>query len=91
MIKGAKKQMIVVRTGDSKFYDEAYFVLRREVNPDFESGKELLEEANRIVSEKELQSKGKGKTGKRSATPFLAGAIFGILLGIFVAFLLRKL
>ena len=31
MLKGAQKQMIVVRTGDSEYFDEAYFVLRREV------------------------------------------------------------
>ena len=31
MIKGAQKQMIVVRTGNSPYFDEAYFVLRRDM------------------------------------------------------------
>ena len=32
MIKGAQKQMIVLRTADSRYFDEAYFVLRREID-----------------------------------------------------------
>ena len=47
MIKGAQKQMIVVKTGDSALFEEAYFVMRR----DTVAGRiDLLNEANKIIS-----------------------------------------
>ena len=49
MIKGAQKQMIVVRTGDSRYFDEAYFVLRREIKAHRGSRNDMLTEANRII------------------------------------------
>lgn len=51
MIKGARKQMIVVRTGDSRFFDEAYFVLRKELKEQRENQTDLLREANRLLRE----------------------------------------
>ena len=51
MIKGAQKQMIVVRTSDSRYFDEAYFVLRREVGAKQSSKTDMLSEANRILEE----------------------------------------
>ena len=51
MIKGSQKQMIVVRTGDSRYFDEAYFVLRREIKAGSGSRGDILSEANRILQE----------------------------------------
>ena len=51
MIKGARKEMIVVRTGNSRYFDEAYFVLREDVQKDKKKSKDILEEANRILAE----------------------------------------
>ncbi len=51
MIKGAQKQMIVIRTGDSRYFDEAYFVLRREIKPPRPGRNDMLTEANRILEE----------------------------------------
>ena len=45
MIKGAQKQMIVLRTGNSRYFDEAYFVLRREVKPRRTCRDEMIKEA----------------------------------------------
>ena len=55
MLKGAQKQMIVVRTGDSRYFDEAYFILRREVPPGGTGRAELLREANRILEESGIE------------------------------------
>ena len=51
MIKGARKQMIVVRTGNSPYFDEAYFVLRDDAQKDKRKNKDILSEANRILAE----------------------------------------
>ncbi len=51
MIKGAQKQMIVVKTGESRWFDEAYFVLRRDVAQKEQDPGLLLQEANRILEE----------------------------------------
>ena len=51
MIKGAKKQMIVIRTGDSRYFDEAYFVLRGDAGNKTARDTDILHEANRILSE----------------------------------------
>ena len=51
MIKGAQKQMIVVRTGNSRYFDEAYFVLRREIRAPKHAKTEMLAEAYRILAE----------------------------------------
>ena len=53
MIKGAQKQMIVVRTGNSRYFDEAYFVLRRDIRPRRGEEEDMVSEANRILSEHE--------------------------------------
>ena len=46
MIKGAQKKMIVVKTGDSAIFEEAYFVLRRESAAD---EADMVKEANKII------------------------------------------
>ena len=46
MIKGAQKRMIVVKTGDSAVFEEAYFVLRRESRAE---RLDMLAEANKII------------------------------------------
>ncbi len=48
MLKGAQKRMIVVKTSDSKLFEEAYFVLRHESRNE-ES--DMVAEANRIIEE----------------------------------------
>lgn len=62
MIKGAQKQMIVVRTGASKYFDEAYFVLKSGVTPARGEKADILSEANRILKESESVRGGKKKS-----------------------------
>lgn len=82
MLKGAQKQMIVVRTGDSRYFDEAYFVLRREIKAKRSGRNEFLREANRIIEESGIRmresvcARPKG-TRIRGWMLFLAGLICG--------------
>ncbi len=78
MIKGAQKQMIVVRTGDSRYFDEAYFVLRREIKPPHGGRNDMLAEANRILAEHDLSAPPrKRKKLPRGVLLFLSGILCG--------------
>lgn len=48
MLKGSQKQMIVVRTRDSRVFEEAYFVMRRGAERGADE-MDMLWEANRII------------------------------------------
>lgn len=89
MIKGAQKQMIVLRTGDSRYFDEAYFVLRREIQTHRGVKNDILREANRILEENRTacETLPDGKPRRRLLRGwllFLAGLIIGgaIVLGL---------
>ena len=79
MLKGAQKQMIVIRTGDSRYFDEAYFVLRREVPGGRETQNDMIREANRILRQSEPES-GRARRGgrRRGWLLFLGGLVSGI-------------
>ena len=49
MLRGAEKRMIVVRTRDSRMFEEAYFVVRPEADRDGREESDMLWEANRIL------------------------------------------
>ncbi len=49
MLKGAHKQMIVVRTRDSRLFEEAHFVMRRGAAEAPGDDLDLVFEANRII------------------------------------------
>ncbi len=77
MIKGAQKQMIVLRTGNSPYFDEAYFVLRREVHSERANRGDILTEANKILEE---NTKGTKQHSRRRAVGwllFVAGLVCG--------------
>lgn len=48
MLRGARKNMIVVRTRDSRVFEEAYFVMRRDRGTAVDEA-DMLWEANRIL------------------------------------------
>lgn len=78
MIKGSQKKMIVMKTADSAFFEEAYFVLRRE-SRDFDE--DMVREANRIIEEgggKRINSRKKlAKEWILGAVGFFCGACVG--------------
>ena len=77
MLRGAEKRMIVVRTRDSRLFEEAYFVVRPEADkPRFEESDMLLE-ANRL-----LENSMTGARAERGARELLSarGGFLGGLL-----------
>ncbi len=82
MLKGIKKNMIVLRRPESAIFEEAYFILKEDAER--EDGKSLVEEANRILN-KSLPILPKRSRKKRALfllLAFMSGAVItaGILL-----------
>ena len=86
MIKGAQKQMIVVKTSASRYFEEAYFVLKNDVTTKKRNRTDLLTEANRILKESESTRTRKGK----GLPPWICFSI-GIVSGASVAAILLLL
>ena len=88
MLKGAQKRMIVVKTTESKIFEEAYFVMRREY-----SGMEgdMVAEANRIIEGYEEKREKKRRRGLKewviATALFLGGSALGGTVMAIVAFL----
>lgn len=80
MIKGSQKQLIVLRTGGSRYFDEAYFVLRREIRAGRECHGDILHEANRILEENTPRGKKQPRRRLMAVLCFLGGMIFGAML-----------
>lgn len=88
MIKGARKQMIVVRTGNSPYFDEAYFVLRDDAQKDKRKSKDILSEANRILAEAAPDATPAAKKKNRHWFFFGVGCFCGAVLSVIVTLLL---
>ncbi len=93
MLKGCRKQMIVLRGTGSEIFDEAYFVLKKSEERAFSHERErksMLLEANRILEENRM---GEGTRGKnyylvRYLLFFLSGIILGggsVLLAVIIS------
>jgi len=79
MIKGARKQMIVLRTGNSKYFDEAYFVLRKDLEEHTSKRSDMLNEANRILAESTAPHRRTERTHRMRWSFFFAGLLCGAL------------
>ena len=88
MIKGARREMIVVRTGGSRYFDEAYFVLREDAQREKRKSKDILSEANRILAEMLPDSAHAQKTKNRQWLFFGAGGLCGAALSLLLMLLL---
>ncbi|MBQ8431441.1 MAG: hypothetical protein IJX28_01010 [Clostridia bacterium] len=77
MIKGAQKQLIVLRTANSPYFDEAYFVLRHSTHPKKQNRTDILSEANRILEENALELPPTVKKSRRAWLWFLGGFFCG--------------
>jgi hypothetical protein len=87
MIKGAHKQMIVVRTSASRYFEEAYFVLKSSMKPRQDQQNDLLAEADRIIRESENARGGKRSQHRFAWGWFLAGSLLGSLLAVLICLL----
>ena len=89
MLKGAQKQMIVIRTGDSRYFDEAYFVLRREISGGREAQNDMIREANRILRQNEPEARARGERRRgRGWLAFLGGLLSGAAIAVGIVLLL---
>ena len=86
MIRGAQKRMLVVRTGSSRYFDEAYFVLRQELPRRGEGRADILREANRILEES--QPEREERRSRRGIWLFLLGLFAGAGIALLLLFLL---
>ncbi len=77
MVRGTHKQMVVVRTKDSRYYEQAYFVLRDGHSPMRESESTMMAEANRILDESMLMPQPR----RRRPLPWWVTFALGGLLG----------
>ena len=88
LLKGASRRMVVVRSRDSKLFEEAHFILREEAaDPTLP---DLLAEANRIVEKSHFPTS--RRTACRKGYSFAAGVFAGAIaeaLGLAVYFLCR--
>ncbi len=78
MLKGAQKRMIVVKTANSRVFEEAYFVMRTDTAP---SDCDMVGEANRIIEScaNTRRDRKKHSFGKTAAVicAFMGGSVFG--------------
>lgn len=87
LIKGCKKNLVVVKNIGSDYIEEAYFILKGEI-PAGAAGGDIVKEANRIIAE--YQTGKKRKPLPFSPASFWLGAIAAGTLW-FIAFLLLQL
>ena len=79
MLKGCQKEMIVLQTQDSRFFESAYFVLRKEKRAAPKA--DLLAEANRIIGTGNEYWRARRRL-PRGAVWFALGTLSGVLLSL---------
>ena len=81
MLKGAQKQMIVVKTAENRFFEEAYFVVRPNTKAD---GEDMVSEAYKVIDACTDKKRGKKERGVKkyllTFAVFCSGTAFGALL-----------
>lgn len=76
-LKGTQKRMIAIKTSDSHLFEEAYFVLKANID---NSNSDMVAEAEKIIRNRVGQKEQKAKKGLfskniiTSAVSFLLGA-----------------
>ena len=87
MLKGSRRQMLVLRTCGSRYFDEAYLVLRSGMTPTRAGKRDILAEANRILDEASVPYK---RRHVPSAILFFLGSVCGISVGGLIFVLLAR-
>ena len=88
MIKGAQRQMIVVKTPKSLVFEEAYFVVRPK---NYTGSLDMLSEANKIIENCGLNQKKKRRVSVKNIlfllSAFLSGGtVGGVLVALIFSF-----
>ncbi len=88
MVKGTHKQMVVVRTKDSRYYEQAYFVLRDGGVVTADSESTMVAEANRILDESQLMPQPRRRRLPSRRASFALGVALGAAVCALAALLL---
>ena len=87
MLKGAQRRMIVVKTADSRIFEEAYFVIKTDTDSD---ELDMVAEAERIIDAAlpKADRKRAGSVRRKEIVFGLCGMLGGIVLGSLGLFIL---
>lgn len=86
-VKGAQRQVVVVQTNDSRWFEEAFFVVRRDARRTVSAENDMLLEANRILREHTFGNDRKRRHGLPRAVWFFLGVALGAAVGLLFLFL----
>lgn len=86
-IKGAQRRMVQMRITDSRYYEEAFFLLKKDFPPLRASDGEMLAEANRILGECAGWQKAQKQPRAAKAGWLICGFFFGAAVSLLVFFL----
>ena len=87
MIKGLERKMMLLKRTNSKYFDEAYLIMKDDISV-YDEG-EILREAERILFSAETCKRIKRSNKKRAFKSFLIlvlGVLLGLSLGLLCAF-----
>ena len=82
MVRGTQKQMVVLRTNNSRYYEEAYFVLRDGCRTGSTAEGSMMAEANRILDESMLMPQPRKKKRLSRWAAFGVGVGVGVVLSV---------
>lgn len=79
MLKGAQKKMYVVKMGEDSLFEEAYFVLKRDIVA--VQGKDMVSEATRIIRQSAAGQQAMQSAPKKLPWQAFVGFACGLLTG----------
>ena len=51
MVKGCERRLVIYKSKDSKYFSEVHFIMKEEIDSKKALRRDIIEEANKIVSE----------------------------------------
>jgi len=75
--RGCEKRMIKIKDPESRFFEEAYFVLKEELYNEQPPLKDMVQEANRIILS--------GMSRKRKKRPGIKGILFFLFAAVILS------
>ena len=86
--KGCQKKMIKIKDPGGKYFEEAYFILKEDYYDNEPEIKDMLDEANRIISDR-IESKKKKSVKMKAAVLILSGAAFSSFLMSVIMYIIK--
>ena len=77
MLKGIQRQTVLIKTPESRYFEEAHFLMRSDLPPKESAENDLVREANRILEEIGFSNAKRRKKGMRPSLAFLMGILLG--------------